>query len=220
LKLRETKWGIAFLRMKRLTSHILLLIAVVFFSQAKAQEFPSRILHEGYLVTVDEDTIRGLVKYDMESDIVQVVIAQDQVKTFTSKKILYFEIYDKTLKNYRQFYSLPYQVRLDYKTQSLFEVLYEGPLTLLVKEKIVMVSDPYNQSYFSGPNISREKLAYTYFFIDQKGEMTEYTSGKKADLMVILKKNPDKIRDYIKKNHLKTDSMRDIVRITAFYNSL
>lgn len=206
--------------MKRSTRYIILLTLVVFFCQANAQEFPSRMWHEGYLVTSKEDTIRGLLKYDMDTDIVQVLISQDQLKTFTSKKILYFEIYDKTVKNYRQFYALPFQVRVDYKTQSLFEVLYEGPLTLLVKEKIIMVSDPYNQAYFSGPSLSREKLSYSYFFINQKGEMTEYTSGKRADLMAILKKNPNKVREYIKKNKLKTDKMRDIVRITAFYNSL
>jgi hypothetical protein len=206
--------------MKRSIRYIILLTLVALFSQAKAQEFPSRMWHEGYLVTAKEDTVRGLLKYDMDTDIVQVLISQDQLKTFTSKKILYFEIYDKTVKNYRQFYALPFQVRLDYKTQSLFEVLYEGPLTLLVKERIIMVSDPYNQAYFSGPNLSREKLAYNYFFINQKGQMTEYTSGKRADLMAILKKNPNKVRDYIKKNKLKTDKMRDIVRITAFYNSL
>jgi hypothetical protein len=206
--------------MKRSIRYIILLTLVTLFSQAKAQEFPSRMWHEGYLVTAKEDTVRGLLKYDFDTDIVQVLISQDQLKTFTSKKILYFEIYDKTVKNYRQFYALPFQVRLDYKTQSLFEVLYEGSLTLLVKEKIIMVSDPYNQAYFSGPNLSREKLAYSYFFINQKGEMNEYTSGKRADLMEILKKNPNKVRDYIKKNKLKTDKMRDIVRITAFYNSL
>lgn len=206
--------------MKESIRYILLLFLVTLYGQVKAQEFPSRMWHEGYLVTSKEDTVRGMLKYDMDTDIVQVLISQDQLKTYTSKKILYFEIYDKTVKNYRQFYALPYQVRIDYKTQSLFEVLYEGPLTLLVKEKIIMVSDPYNQSYFSGPNLSREKLAYSYFFINQKGEMTEYTSGKRADLMAILKKNQNKVRDYIKKNKLKTDKMRDIVRITAFYNSL
>ena len=172
------------------------------------------------MVTAQEDTLRGLIKYDMDTDIVQVVEQEDRVNTFSSKKVLYFEIYDESVKNYRQFYSLPYQVRLNYKTQSLFEVLYEGPLTLLVKEKIVTVSDPYSQAYFSGPAFSREKLAYTYFFIDQKGKMSEYSSGKRSDLLEILRKNPNKVRDYIKDNRLKTDRMRDIVRITAFYNSL
>lgn len=172
------------------------------------------------MVTVQEDTLRGLIKYDMDTDIVQVIVQEDRVSTFSSKKVLYFEIYDESVKNYRQFYSLPYQVRLNYKTQSLFEVLYEGPLTLLVKEKIVTVSDPYSQAYFSGQTFSREKLAYTYFFIDQKGKMYEYSSGKRNDLLEILRKNANKVRDYIKDNRLKTDRMRDIVRITAFYNSL
>ncbi|MEQ9286488.1 MAG: hypothetical protein RIG77_06245 [Cyclobacteriaceae bacterium] len=206
--------------MKRVLNYILVLFFSIQIVHAYGQEFPSRIWHEGYLVTAKEDTIRGLVKYDMDTDIVQVIVNEDQVKTYSSKKILYFEIYDKTVKNYRQFYSLPYQVKLNYKTQSLFEVLYEGPLTLLVKEKIVLVSDPYNQSYYNGPIVSREKLAYTYFFINQKGKMMEYTTGKKSDLLDIMDKNPGKIRNYIKENRLKTDKMRDIVRITAFYNSL
>lgn len=206
--------------MKRVLNYILVLFFSIQIGHAYGQEFPSRIWHEGYLVTAKEDTIRGLVKYDMDTDIVQVIVNEDQVKTYSSKKILYFEIYDKTVKNYRQFYSLPYQVKLNYKTQSLFEVLYEGPLTLLVKEKIVLVSDPYNQSYYNGPIVSREKLAYTYFFINQKGKMMEYTTGKKNDLLDIMDKNTNKIRNYIKENRLKTDKMRDIVRITAFYNSL
>lgn len=206
--------------MKRVLNYTLVLFLSIQVGNAFGQEFPSRIWHEGYLVTAKEDTVRGLVKYDMDTDIVQVIVNEDQVKTYSSKKILYFEIYDKTVKNYRQFYSLPYQVRLNYKTQSLFEVLYEGPLTLLVKEKIVLVADPYNQSYYNGPNVSREKLAYTYFFINQKGKMMEYTTGKKSDLLDIMDKNPGKIRNYIKENRLKTDKMRDIVRITAFYNSL
>lgn len=206
--------------MKILIKYSVLLLLITFFNTVQAQEFPSRIWHEGYLVTSKEDTVRGLVKYDMDTDIVQVVVNKEQVQTYSSKKILYFEIFDKTVNNYRQFYALPYQVKLDYKTQSLFEVLYEGPLTLLVKEKIIMVSDPYNQSYYNGPSITREKLAYTYFFIDQKGKMNEYSSGKKNDLLDIMKENPGKVKSYIKSNHLKTDKMRDIVRITAFYNSL
>ena len=206
--------------MRRLIKYIALLILTFYFGTSKAQEFPSRIWHEGYLVTAKEDTVRGLVKYDMDTDIVQVIVNKDQVQTFSSKKILYFEIFDKTVNNYRQFYALPFQVKLDYKTQSLFEVLYEGPLTLLVKEKIIMVSDPYNQSYYNGPSLSREKLDYSYFFIDQKGKMNEYSTGKKNDLLDIMKENQNKVKNYIKSNHLKTDRMRDIVRITAFYNSL
>jgi hypothetical protein len=205
---------------KVITHNILTILLISLAGTVLGQEFPSRIWHEGYLVTSKEDTVRGMVKYDMDTDIVQVRINDQQVKTFSSKQILYFEIYDKTVKNYRQFYALPFQVRVNFKTQSLFEVLYEGPLTLLVKEKIITVSDPYNQAYINGPVVSREKLSYSYYFIDQKGKMMEYTSGKRNDLLDIMKKKAPKVKEYIKHNKLRTDRMRDIVRITAFYNSL
>ena len=53
--------------MKRLIKYTALLLLTIYFSSARAQEFPSRIWHEGYLVTAKEDTARGLVKYDIDS---------------------------------------------------------------------------------------------------------------------------------------------------------
>lgn len=191
------------------------LIALVLPSTA--QEFSSRMFHKGWLVTEDQDTVRGDVKYDMETNAVQVVVENEKVKTFSSKKILYFEIYDNILKTYRQFYAIPYQVESNYKVPVLFEVLYEGKTSLLVREKIVMTSDPYSQSYFNGPTASSEKLSFTYFFVDTQGNMEMY-NGKKNHLFEIL--NSNQVREYVKVNKLKTDEMRDIVRITAFYNSL
>lgn len=185
-----------------------------------AQEFPSRIWHQGWLVTENRDTVRGSVKYDMETNTVQVAIGSEKVNTYNSKKIMYFEIFDESLNNYRQFYSIPYQVSSNYKVPILFEVLYEGPMTLLVQEKIVLETDPYNQSYYNpAPNVSRERLAYTYYFVDKKGKIIPF-SGKKSELLEILYKNNDLVKKYIKDNRLKPDRMRDLVRITAFYNSL
>ncbi|WP_420580985.1 hypothetical protein [Reichenbachiella sp.] len=177
------------------------------------------MFHKGWLVTEDQDTVKGDVKYDMETNAVQVVVENEKVKTFSSKKILYFEIYDNVLKTYRQFYSIPYQVESNYKIPIIFEVLYEGQTSLLVREKIVMTTDPYSQAYFNGPAGSSEKLSFTYYFVDTKGNMKMY-KGKKNHLFEILDKNTDQVREYVKVNKLKTDEMRDIVRITAFYNSL
>lgn len=184
-----------------------------------AQEFSSRMFHKGWLVTEDQDTVRGDVKYDMETNAVQVVINNEKVNTYSSKKILYFEIYDNVLKTYRQFYAIPYQVESNYKVPILFEVLYEGQISLLVREKIIMSTDPYSQAYFNGPAASSEKLSFTYYFVDTEGNMTVY-NGKKNHLFEILDKNSDQVKKYVKSNRLKTDEMRDIVRITAFYNSL
>lgn len=201
---------------KRLTFSLLL----IFWLQAGyAQEFSSRIFHKGWLVTDNKDTIRGDVKYDLETNAVQVIVGKERVNTYSSKKILYFEIYDSILKAYRQFYAIPYQIESNYKVPILFEVLYEGKTSLLVREKIVMTTDPYNQAYFNGPAATQERLSFTYYFVDTEGKMVMY-NGKKNHLFEILNKNSGKVKEYIKANKLKTDEMRDIVRITAFYNSL
>jgi len=200
--------------------NLLIWMLILMASTVSGQDFPSRIWHEGWLVTADKDTVRGSIKYDMESNTVQVLVRPDKVNTYSSKKIMFFEIFDTTLSNYRQFYSIPYRVSSNYKAPILFEVLYEGPMTLLVTEKIVVENNSYNQSYYNpGPRYSRERLAYSYFFVDRKGNMKEY-GGKKNEIYEILYKNSDMLKKYIKDNKLRTDKMRDLVRITAFYNSL
>jgi len=187
--------------------------------QGYAQEFSTRMFHKGWLVTEDQDTVRGEVKYDLETNAVQIVKPGGKVSSFSSKKILYFEIYDNLLKTYRQFYSIPYQVESNYKIPILFEVLYEGKTSLLVREKIIMTTDPYSQAYFNGPSATSEKLSFTYYFVDTQGNMQMY-NGKKNHLFEILDENSNQVKKYVKDNKLKTDEMRDIVRITAFYNSL
>ena len=62
----------------------------LFALQGFSQEFSSEVWHDGYLVTSDQDTLSGLLKYDMEANVVQVI--QNQVvKTFSSHKIFYVE---------------------------------------------------------------------------------------------------------------------------------
>lgn len=199
--------------------YILCLLSLFGLSQGLAQEFSSRTFHKGWVVTDDQDTIRGDVKYDMETNAVQIIVQKEKVKTFSSKKIIYFEIYDSILKSYRQFYAIPYQIESNYKAPILFEVLYEGKTSLLVREKIILTTDPYNQAYFNGPSASQERLSFTYYFVDTKGVIAMY-NGKKNHLFEILSNNSAKVKEYVKSNKLKTDEMRDIVRITAFYNSL
>ncbi|WP_143519989.1 hypothetical protein [Reichenbachiella sp. 5M10] len=189
-------------------------------TETKAQEFSSRVWHKGWLVTLDGDTLRGELKYDMETNTVQVLDPSQKVNTLNSKRILYFEFFDSILKNYRQFYAIPYEVRTDFRAPILFEVLYEGPTTLLCREKIVMEAEAYSQGYYySGAMPMHEQLALTYYFAFRTGEIVQY-SGKKADLFMILDLHGDQVKEYIRKNRLSVSEVRDLIRIVAFYNSL
>lgn len=185
-----------------------------------AQNFPSEVWYEGKVVLVNQEVYKGLVKYDLETDIIQLN-ANNTIQAFSSKKILYFEIYDEAAESFRQFYALPYTVSPGYKTPILFEVLHEGaPLTLLARENITTETVPtYNYYYGRNNFYSRYRLVYQYYFLNEKGRIDRYTQ-KKSDLMHIMGKKSSEVRKFIKENNLRVDRRRDLERITAFYNSL
>jgi len=188
-------------------------------SASVAQDFPSELLHEGKVTLANGDTLSGNIKYDMENDLIQIVY-KGTIQTYSARKLMYFTIYDNTVDMYRTFYSIPYEIEPNYERPLLFEVLYEGKLSLLAREKIVTETVPqYSYAYRSSINMTRTKLDYEFFFLDQKGNFVKYDL-KKPMLYDIMSRKEPQIKNYIKKNKLKTDSRRDLVRITAYYNAL
>jgi len=181
------------------------------------QEFSSEIFHEGFLVTNNKDTIRGALKYDMQSNIVHIT-DRGTLKTYSSQKIFYFEIFDVSVDNYRQFYSLPYKVSIGYKIPILFELQYEGPFSLMTREAIIQESVSNSSTYWGGASL-RLRLIYSYYFVNKKGELT-FFSGRKKELMEIMKDKSKYVKEYIKEYKLQVDEIHDLIRITAFYNSI
>ena len=69
-----------------------------------AQQFLIDLWHPGLLVTNDGDTIKGDLKYDFENQSIQLDDGQT-LKAYNVNNLFFFEIYDETIKDYRQFYS-------------------------------------------------------------------------------------------------------------------
>ncbi|WKN43095.1 hypothetical protein [Tunicatimonas pelagia] len=183
------------------------------------QYFPSEVWHEGSVTTVDGESSRGKIKYNLETDLIQFS-SNNTIKTYSARKIIFFEIFDAEYGRYREFYALPYQMEGDYKAPRLFEVLYENTLTLLCREEIVQQTSAINDPFFYGNQMfTRFRLEYEYYFLDHDGEI-QYYSQKKDDLYNMFPKNKAKVEQYIKKNKLKPNRQRDLVRVTAYYNSL
>ncbi|MEQ8904386.1 hypothetical protein [Ekhidna sp.] len=200
--------------MRHLLSTLLLIAAV----SLSAQQFSSEVFHEGFMVTVDRDTIKGDLKYDLDANLL-TVIYKGKTKSFSSHKVFYFEIFDSILNNYRQFYSIPYTVNIDYKIPVFFELVYEGKLSLMARERIVSQSVNSSSAYWGGGNTTRLVIEYSFYFLDSKGKITYYT-GKKKDLLAFMIKKQSDVKKFIKDNKLDTNEMADLVRITAFYNSI
>ena len=202
--------------MRYYCSLVLLLISI----NSTAQTFPSEVWHEGKVVLIDKESYKGQVKYDLETDIVQVNDGKT-ILTFSSKKILYFEIFDRSVDSYRQFYALPYAVSPGYETPILFEVLHEGrPLSLLAREVITTETIPQYSYYYGRSNYySRNKLVYEFYFFDEKSGIRRYHM-KKKELLRFMQKRSSEVKKFISENNLRVDRRRDLERITAYYNSL
>ncbi|WP_017732558.1 hypothetical protein [Nafulsella turpanensis] len=194
--------------------------SLIFTFYAQAQIFPSEIWHPGEAVLITGDTLEGLIKYDLEKDAIQLKLASDKVQAYSAQKLFYFKLYDAGIKGYRHFYSLPLQVNRHYSVPMLFEVLYEGRLTLLAREKIVQAENMEKVTDLSLlPNDTRLLLAFDFFFLEKDGTIRSY-EPKRRRLLSIMDRKYKEVKKYIRRNKLRHDEMSDLVRITAYYNAL
>ncbi len=183
-----------------------------------AQKFPFEFWHEGRMVLLEGDTLKGTVKYNLENDILQFLRPDKTIETYTARKALYFEIFDSYTDKYREFYALPFALGGDYKVPVFFEVLEEGRLTLLARER-VEVRNVNPNPYFYYNNFTREVLVYSFYFLDSKGAINEF-NGNKNELLRILGRHGDEVNKYMRSNKLKSDNRQDLVKIIHYYNSL
>lgn len=182
---------------------------------AYAQQWAFELWHDGKIVLVSGDTLKGLVKYDLQQDLIQYNAQRGSIEAFTARKILFFEIFDITINQYRQFFALPYSASSGYRTPVFFELLTEGKMTLLTREKLEYRT--YTSPYYYG-SYSRPVLVYTYYLLEENGNINEF-SGKKVDLITMMGKYGNHVADYMRDNKLKAEDREDLSKIIDYYNS-
>jgi hypothetical protein len=193
------------------------LFIIFFLSQSATSfaQYPSELWHEGKVVLESGDTLRGMIKYDFQQDLVQYALKDQKAEVFTARKILFFEIYEVAIHQYRRFFALPYATQTGYKAPIFFELLEEGKMTLLAREFLEYKS--YRSMYFG--MYTKLVLSYRYYFLNDKGEITEF-NGTRNDLLQLMGNKADAVETFMRKNHLKTDERSDLVQIIDYYNSL
>ena len=195
---------------------LLFFTSLLSVTAARSQDWAFELWHEGKIVLETSDTLRGQIKYDLQQDLIQYKNSQSIAEAFTARKVIYFEIFDNTVKRYRQFYSLPYAALTTYKAPIFFELLQEGKMTILCREALEYkaVSSPYMVGSYT-----RLVLVNRYYFLEENGDIIEL-DGKKSDLLNKMGKKGEEVEKFVKKNRLRYDEKYDIARIVEYYNSL
>lgn len=194
----------------------ILCLAFLAVTFCAAAQWSFELWHDGKIVLETGDTLRGQVKYDLQQDLIQFTNRKGTVEALTARKVLFCEIFDKTVGQYRQFYSLPYNTTSGYRTPIFFELIGEGKLTVLSRERLE--NQTTSSPYYYG-NMSRVVLVNKYYMLKENGDITDF-SVRKADFLQLLGKHADHINDYMKDNRLKLDEKQDLTKIIQYYNSL
>jgi hypothetical protein len=188
----------------------------VFHTTSAQRYFPSELWHDGKMVLVSGDTLKGLLKYDFQENLVQFVLNNQKAEIFHARKVLYFEIFDETVHKYRKFFALPYSNASNYKAPVFFELLEEGKITLLSRELVEYKT--YNNAFYGG-SYSRLVQNYYYYLLKEDGTLEDFR-GSKNDLIDLMGNKGKSVEKYIKANRLDFDDKYDVARIVAYYNSL
>jgi hypothetical protein len=191
----------------------LLTMLLVSLHIAKAQQFSFELWHEGKAVLESGDTLRGILKYeqsqDYKGDLLQVKM-RGQLQSYSPRKILFFEIFDSSAKRYRQFYSLPYSENNTYKSPVFFELLCEGKITVLYREKLEYrtTSSPY--AYYG--TTTRLVLVNVYYLLKPDGTI--------SDWLRLMDGREKEVKGFAKDNRLEFDNKYELARIIEYYNSI
>lgn len=197
--------------MRRLLPVLLYLCSISAFGQTFSFEY----WHNGTVILEGNDTLRGSVRYDMRTDIVEFQKG-GRVEPLTARKVVYFEIFDALTHEYRRFFSLPYSNNGSYKAPMFFELLSEGKMTLLSRETLEYRT--YSSFSYYG-NYTRLELVYRYYLLHDSGDIREF-QGKKNDWIYEMGNQGTVVQKYVKANKLNFDKRKDLVKIVEYYNSL
>lgn len=180
------------------------------------REWPSELWHEGKVVLLNGDTLKGLVKYDFQLNTMQLVTKDRKAEIYHARKVLYSEIFDETAHRYRKFFVLPYSNPSNYKAPVFFELLEEGRITLLSRE--LLEYKTYNSAFYGG-SYSRLVQSYYYYLMKADGTIEDFR-GNKNDLFAMMGPKGKDVERYMKANRLDFDDKYDLAKIVAYYNSL
>lgn len=200
--------------------YLILSIAVfVYTPEVFAQNRLNDNWYRGTVVLAEGDSVSGDLHYDLQNDLVQIN-TNDGVKAFSARQLWSFSFHDPDRMIERQFYAIPYAIESNYKVPILFELLTEGEVSLLAREKLVTENVPqYGYGGYGAYSYTRTRLSRDYFFGFANGTVKRY-DGSKKDFYYLLKDKSNELKRFANENRLRYDDPRDLIQLLNYYNSL
>lgn len=211
--------------------HFVILLMFVSSLLWAQSSFPNEVFHEGEVTMNDGKVYKGLIKYDLNSDVILFKNREAQgIATFGANQFKKFTIYQINVEKYRTFYTLPFRGDNGYRRPKIFEALYEGETSLVGREYIIERSTPISRGFnrrslfdpFFRPQdnfMTTRYLAYKLFIVDQSGGI-ELLGKTRRDVIRAFDGHHGDLRRFMKKSKTRVNRTEDLVEIVQYYNRL
>ncbi len=196
---------------------LFIFLVLLFGENSFAQEFSRDYWHNGEVDLFSGDTFKGKLKYDLEKDNIVIQTEEGVIKSFSSQKVQGFQFFDALLRLPRYFHTLPFEKRISYSSPVFFELLSEGELNLLNREKITQRSI-YYPSFAGGWTSTVFVLEDDYYILDQKTEKVMAFDPNTQDISQFMTSKRTEVQDFIRNNRIRTNEKMGLIRVFEFYN--
>ncbi len=197
----------------------LFLLCLLAASVVSGQKFSKDYWHNGEVDLASGETVNGKIRYNLDDDQIQVLI-QNTVKSYTPQRVKAFQFVDELEGVNRYFFSLPFQDQENYTRYQFFELLSEGPVSLLSREKVVeRIQTHMDPFWVGGMNMRVVYLMDNYYLMNENGDIRS-CDAKVDALMRFMEDQKENVRNFVKSNKLNLEDRADMIRAVDFYNSV
>lgn len=152
-----------------------------------------------------------LIKYDLHYQRMEIMV-NDQIKVLGAEKIDQFTWFNITSVSFIN--TANFLFSTDEKVYGFFQVIYPGEAKLLKYIEGELLEANYVPEVDMGRKHDKIVKSESYYFA--KGDEVHPFSGKKKE---IIKKFPQDVQTYIKKERINFKREDDLKMLIAFYNS-
>jgi hypothetical protein len=202
--------------MKQLLFLLLAFCFCVTESVAQSINKPS----DGLIVLSDQTKVRGSVSHNKELG--AVVVAQGKrIFTFRPHQVENFSYFDERLRQVRQFYTMPVaEPNSDYPKWEFFELLHDGPYTLLsqeiTRERLEYMPHPASLQ----PVPVRVQVIMNNFYVITPDGSLKPLPDNRDDLFEMFPEHTSQLMLYRKQQRLQLDNPVDMAMLFSHLNSL
>ena len=200
---------------------------------AYGQQLPQQIWHSGEIVLSNGEVISGKVKYNLETETVQLN-ADGMLKAFGVNQVREFTINEIRNQKKRVFQVFLKYNEAGFKRPHFFETLEQGEVSLFAREYVRYAPadfksrsnrsmrppmDNHSRKLSKSKNQVKKELAHKLFILNKDGHMIPL--GNSAQQVVsVLGQNQRLLRDFIDQEKLRMEDVNDVFRVVSYYQEV